>query len=1059
MEAIEITKRTLLTMLIIFNLALVSVNSIYATIEHPDLTSLGENEQNLGNIANSTNVTDLLNSSNDTQNIQNSTEELDENFSTDQQINKNRTYLNNSENTDANEFQAAGDERDVNNSTSNNDETLTNSNNSTENIPEELQAAAGETKTVSVNNFTINQIKEAAARVKSFAEINHRLPNFIQIATAQVKMSDFLGLMTESVLKISKGITSPITLEDMIAPKNSAGSFKKGNLNKAAYLDAANRINTFLNSKGIAPNYATTSLGKISYEALIYTYSKILSFYNTNKRLPNYVSVDPAMKIAPPLIPTPAPTEPANQTNSTDQTNQTEPTEPTPDFTSVHGIWLKAEDIGNINLNELLNANITDVFVKTNMISTPTYQTVLNSIMTKLNGSGIRIHAWITCFKDANGKWIDPANKTQQTAILNMITDIVKNYSIDGIHLDYVRYSGAGDNAAYKHNGTAVITSFVKDIYNAVKAINTKIAVSAAVMPEGSVNGYYYGQDYAKLAPYLDFIVPMIYKGNYGRDTAWIGSVTKYIVGQVNGTPVIAGLQTYESDNNVKQIPASELNADIKSTLDNGASGYALFRYGLIDSNFFNPQSFTMTDIKNAANNVKSFINTNKRLPNYVTIASKQITIAEFLRLMTAGVLQLNRGITTPVTLENTDNPQNSTGSFKKGDINKATYLDIANRINTFVDSNDIAPNYVTTSLGNVQFEQLVYMFSKILTFHKTNSRLPNYVSMDPAVKIAALTTSKPPANESPSTVFTAAQIQSAADRVKSFIKTNKKLPNYVEINSVHVKMSDFLLLMVEHLLQLNGLNTSISLKNVNNPTNYTGDFTNGNINSAEYMDIAQRIVAFINSNDVAPGYATTSLGKIPYESLIYMYSKILNFYNTNNRLPNYVSMSSSSIYQPVPVPAEMEKYLQATKNCQVNDPRIQSLAASLTQSADTAYGKATNIFNWVRDNIVYEFYYNTKDNGAISGAVSTLLAKTGNCVDTSHLLIALARAAGIPARYEHGTCTFTTGTYGHVWAQLWIDGKWYNADAISLKNTLGVINNWNTKTATIKGTYIELPF
>jgi len=80
--------------------------------------------------------------------------------------------------------------------------------------------------------------------------------------------------------------------------------------------------------------------------------------------------------------------------------------------------------------------------------------------------------------------------------------------------------------------------------------------------------------------------------------------------------------------------------------------------------------------------------------------------------------------------------------------------------------------------------------------------------------------------------------------------------------------------------------------------------------------------------------------------------------------------------------------------------------------------------------------------------------------VDQTHLIIALARAAGIPAQYKHGTCKFSSGnTYGHVWAQLLIDGKWVNADATSSKNSLGVIKNWNTASYTLKGTYISLPF
>jgi transglutaminase-like putative cysteine protease len=48
---------------------------------------------------------------------------------------------------------------------------------------------------------------------------------------------------------------------------------------------------------------------------------------------------------------------------------------------------------------------------------------------------------------------------------------------------------------------------------------------------------------------------------------------------------------------------------------------------------------------------------------------------------------------------------------------------------------------------------------------------------------------------------------------------------------------------------------------------------------------------------------------------------------------------------------------------------------------------------------------------------------------------------------------------YGHVWAQLYINGKWYDADAISSKNSFGAINNWDENTVIMKGIYSELPF
>ena len=52
---------------------------------------------------------------------------------------------------------------------------------------------------------------------------------------------------------------------------------------------------------------------------------------------------------------------------------------------------------------------------------------------------------------------------------------------------------------------------------------------------------------------------------------------------------------------------------------------------------------------------------------------------------------------------------------------------------------------------------------------------------------------------------------------------------------------------------------------------------------------------------------------------------------------------------------------------------------------------------HFVQFDIAYELYANTK-----KGAVKTLRARKGNCADQAHLLVALFRAAGIPARYVH---------------------------------------------------------
>jgi hypothetical protein len=330
---------------------------------------------------------------------------------------------------------------------------------------------------------------------------------------------------------------------------------------------------------------------------------------------------------------------------------------------TVRGYWIRGDTAVGMsasNWDDLKNKGVTDVFVLCSRYSTSySYNKVLGAVIPQAHARGINVHAWIMCFKDASGNWVDPQGlKSSKVSVpykkywykgwykvaykvkvkvgkykvgkhwkykysyvtkykwkkgwtykwlyqtktvysydssftnglVNYIATVAKT-GVDGIHLDYVRYPGT----AYKYSGaTSTVTSFVARVHNTVKAVNSNIILSAAVMPEGSSNSYYYGQDYSQMSNYLDFIVPMIYKGNYGYDavngtnkygasgTAWIAASTAWIVQHSNGIPVLAGLQTYRSDVNWSSlVPADELTKDITAALANGASGYVLFRYGL----------------------------------------------------------------------------------------------------------------------------------------------------------------------------------------------------------------------------------------------------------------------------------------------------------------------------------------------------------------------------------------------------------------------------------------------------------------------------------------------
>ncbi|NMO09579.1 pseudomurein-binding repeat-containing protein [Methanobacterium subterraneum] len=725
-------------------------------------------------------------------------------------------------------------------------------------------------------------------------------------------------------------------------------------------------------------------------------------------------------------------------------------------YNNVHGLWLNVDDVNNVDVNELISAGITDVFVKANRISYPTYQNVLTTIINKLQGTEIRIHAWITCFVDANGNWVDPKDSNTTDALVKAVKDITTNYNIAGIHLDYVRYPGT----AYKHSGgTEAITSFVQRVYNTVKSIKAKVAVSAALMPEGAANAYYYGQDYVQLSNYLDFLVPMIYEGNYNEDNDWITSATAYIVSH-STKPVVAGLQTYKSDSNLVALSVKEINQDIQSALSGGSSGFALFRYGWLDKDFFKTSNsnnntsttqFTTAQIAKAAKDVKLFIEGNKYLPTWITVAGVLVNQGQFMYLLTEATVHIQNGDGSAISLVDCAVPSVSGESLSGGTLSLSAYVKLANEIACFIEGNHQSPSLCRSSLGLQSYQSVIYMYSRILSNYLTGG------SLQSSAVVKAWSPSNLPVKDS--NTFTAAEIAKAAKDVKLFIEGNKYLPTWITVGGVAVNQGQFLYLLTTCTSQLNsGITSLIALPSVSVASSPQEQMTSGNLDKTEYVDLAIRVKSFIDSNGIAPNYGSSSLGNLRFESLLYLYSRVVAFYGENQNLPNYATMKpwSSVVAKEPSVPAELQQYLQATTNCQVNDPRIIALAQSITSGATSSYQKATLVYNWVRDNINYSYYYNSQ-----KGAVETLTSGSANCCDHSHLVVALARAAGLPARYEHGYCYFTTSGnwYGHVWAQIYVNGQWYNADATSSRNLLGVINNWNTNTWTYKGTYASLPF
>lgn len=103
----------------------------------------------------------------------------------------------------------------------------------------------------------------------------------------------------------------------------------------------------------------------------------------------------------------------------------------------------------------------------------------------------------------------------------------------------------------------------------------------------------------------------------------------------------------------------------------------------------------------------------------------------------------------------------------------------------------------------------------------------------------------------------------------------------------------------------------------------------------------------------------------------------------------------------------------------------VATAAKQMIGNATNEIDKAQRIYNWVAQNVQYEFYYDNKYSTS-----QVLTGKRANCYDTSMLIYELCSAVGVRCEVHTGSYQFLDGTYGHVWNMLPTASGFQFADA-----------------------------
>jgi hypothetical protein len=123
---------------------------------------------------------------------------------------------------------------------------------------------------------------------------------------------------------------------------------------------------------------------------------------------------------------------------------------------------------------------------------------------------------------------------------------------------------------------------------------------------------------------------------------------------------------------------------------------------------------------------------------------------------------------------------------------------------------------------------------------------------------------------------------------------------------------------------------------------------------------------------------------------------------------------------------SEREPYLKPTPALQSDQPEIRALAAEIAGDETDAFRKASKFQDWIYKNVRQTMAANA------SSALDVAKNRAGDCTEITLLFVALARAAGIPAREVGGVmyAEEEPPVFGwHAWAEIHDGHQWVSID------------------------------
>lgn len=196
---------------------------------------------------------------------------------------------------------------------------------------------------------------------------------------------------------------------------------------------------------------------------------------------------------------------------------------------------------------------------------------------------------------------------------------------------------------------------------------------------------------------------------------------------------------------------------------------------------------------------------------------------------------------------------------------------------------------------------------------------------------------------------------------------------------------------------------TEIKDLNFKSASKSAGDDFGRQIKKSQYLDMAKRLVKYVETKKQIPNYITVAGKHMRGSDFTYMFSRILVYYDKNDKLPVYANVNSKAFIKPTETGNVVYDYFS-----KVTGKKFKYI---------------DDFLEYCRVHYRYEFYFDDhKSNKQV------IDSKAGNCTDLLQMCVNMAIAMGYEWKVIHTQCK-QSGT-GHVYGKFRRNGgDWFIRD------------------------------